>query len=169
MNFKRITLALTLILGLIVFYSGYKVLNLDLFPWLNIIISSVLSFVVFILSFIVKGKSKLIQLLLYTFFIIQLILNFSILQNPDLLEKNWRWLVYPISIFVFILSISAALKKKNKFILIIILFCSFFFFIASIFLNFYFLMPLQMICFVFFSVGMFLSKNIQKIKTFETN
>jgi hypothetical protein len=169
LNFKRISLILTLILGLIVLYSGFKLLNFNLFPWLNVFISSTLSLVVFNLSFLIKGKSKPIQLLIFTFFIIQVVLNYSILQNADLLKINWRWLFYPISIFVFILAISAALRKQNKFILLSALICSLLFFICSIFSNYYFWMPLQMICFVFFSIGMIFSKNIQKIKAFESN
>ena len=57
MNFKRITLLLTVILGLTVLYSGFKIMNLDLFPWLNVFIASVLSLTSFILNYFVKGKS----------------------------------------------------------------------------------------------------------------
>lgn len=169
MNFKRISVLITFILVLIVLYSGYKVLNLDLFPWLNVLISSILSLIVFILSFFIKGKSKPIQLLLLIFFSVQLVLNYSILQNADLLKIGWRWLFYLISIFVYILSISAALKKRNKLILLSILFGSFLFFIISIFSNYHLWMPMQMLCFVLFSIGIVLSKNIQKLKSFESN
>ena len=114
MNFKRISILSTVLLAIVVIYATYKVAILDLFPWLNVLISSSLSFIVFVLSFLVKGKSKIIQLVLLSFFILQLLLNYSILQNSDLLIKNWRWLFYPISIFVYTLSISVALKKGNK-------------------------------------------------------
>ena len=168
MNFKRITLLLTFILGLTVLYSGYKVMNLDLFPWLNALISSALSLFVFLLSFLVKGKNKVVQLLVFLFFIVQLFLNYSILQNADILITRWRWLFYPLIILVYILCFAATIKKKNKTILLGFLSTSFLSFIASILLNYWLWVPLQMLFYVLFSIGIVISKNIQKTKIVES-
>jgi len=168
LNFKRITLLLTVILGLTVLYSGYKVMNLDLFPWLNVFIASVLSLTSFILNYFVKGKSIVIQLLLLSFFIVQLFLNYIILQNPEVLRSSWRWLFYPISIFVFILSVSALLKKKNKLVTVSLIVASFIFFMTSIFSTNPIWLQLQMLFYVLFSIGIVMSKNIQKTKIVES-
>jgi len=168
LNFKKITLLLTLILGLIVLYSGYKVMNLDLFPWLNVLISSALSWFVFLISYLIKGKNKVVQLLLYLLFIVQLFLNYSILQNAAILITSWRWLFYPLIIFVYILCFAASIKKKNKPILLVFLSASFFSFIASILLNYALLIPLQMLFYVFFSIVIVVSKNSKKTNILES-
>jgi len=169
LNFKRITILLTVILAIVVVYATYKIAILDLFPWLNILISSSLSFIVFILSFLVKGKNKIIQLALLSFFILQLFLNYSILQNSDLLIKNWRWLFYPISIFVYILSISVALKKGSKLFSFGLIGVSFLFFVFGILSDNSIWLTLQMLFFILFSVVMVASKSIYKPKAIEAN
>jgi hypothetical protein len=155
------------ILGLTVLYSGYKVMNLDLFPWLNVLISSILSFIVFLISYFIKGKSKVVQLLLFTFFVVQLFLNNLILQNPYILKTSWRGLFYPISVFVFILCFAALDKKKNKPILLGFLLASFLCFIASILSNNQLLITFHLLFFIIYSIGMVVTKNIQKQKTIE--
>jgi hypothetical protein len=159
---------LTVILGLTVLYSGYKVMNLDLFPWLNVLISSALSWFVFLISYLIKGKNKVVQLLLFLFFIVQLFLNYSILQNAAILLTSWRWLFYPLTFFVYILCFAAAIKKKNKPILLGLLFASFFSFIASILSNYTLWVPLQMLFYILFSLGIVVSKNVQKTKIVES-
>jgi hypothetical protein len=154
--------------GLTVLYSGYKVMNLDLFPWLNVLISSILSFIVFLISYFIKGKSKVVQLLLFTFFIVQLFLNYSILQNADVLITSWRWLFYPLIFFVYVLCFAASIKKKNKPILLGLLFASFISLIASILSNHSIWIPLQMLFYVLFSFGIIVSKNSQKTKIIES-
>jgi hypothetical protein len=168
LNFKRITLLLTIILGLTVLYSGYKLINIDLFPWLNVLISSALSWFVFLISYLIKGKNKVVQLLLFTFFIVQLFLNYSILQNADILITSWRWLFYPLIFFVYILCFAAAIKKKNKLILLVLLFASFFSLIASILSIHSLWIPLQMLFYILFSIGIIVSKNSQKTKIIES-
>ncbi len=168
MNFKRVTILLTAILAIVVVYATYKVAILDLFPWLNVLISSSLSLIAFILSFLVKGKNITIQLALFSFFILQLFLNYSILQNSDLLIKSWRWLFYPISIFVFILSISACLKKKNKLLLMSLIVFSCLFFVISIFSTNPIWLQVQLLFFILFSIGMVASKNIHKPKSVDS-
>jgi hypothetical protein len=143
-------------------------MNLDLFPWLNALISSALSLFVFLLSFLVKGKNKVVQLLVFLFFIVQLFLNYSILQNADILITRWRWLFYPLIILVYILCFAATIKKKNKTILLGFLSTSFLSFIASILLNYWLWVPLQMLFYVLFSIGIVISKNIQKTKIVES-
>jgi len=139
-----------------------------LFPWLNVLISSVLSWFVFLLSYLIKGKNKVVQLLLFTFFIVQLFLNYSILQNVDVLITSWRWLFYPLIFFVYILCFAASIKKKNKPILLGLLLASFFSLIASI-LSYYTLwVPLQMLFYILFSIGIVVSKNSQKTKIVES-
>ncbi len=168
MNLKRITLLLTIVLGLTVLYSGYKVMNLELFPWLNVLISSALSWFVFLISYLIKGKNKLVQLLLFTFFIVQLFLNCLILQNATILITSWRWLFYPLIFFVYILCFTAGIKKKNKPILIGLLFASFFSLIASILSNHSLWIPLQMVFYFLFSIVIIVSKNSQKTKIVES-
>lgn len=167
LNFKRITILLTLVLAIVVVYAIYNVAILDLFPWLNVLISSSLSFIVFVLSFLVKGKNKTIQLALLSFFIFQLFLNYSILQNPDLLIKNWRWLFYPISMFVYILSISITLKKVSKRFSFGLIGVSFLFFVLSVFSDKSIWFTLQMLVFLLFSVVTVATKNIHKPKAIE--
>ncbi len=167
LNFKRITILLTVVLTIVVVYAIYKVAILDLFPWLNILISSSLSFIVFVLSFLVKGKNKTIQLALLSFFISQLFLNYSILQNPDLLIKNWRWLFYPISIFIYTLSISITLKKGSKRFSFGLIGLSFLFFVISVFSDKSIWFTLQMLCFLLFSVVTVATKNIHKPKAID--
>lgn len=167
MNFKRITILLTVVLAIVVVYSIYKVAIIELFPWLNVLISSSLSFIVFVLSFLVKGKNKTIQLALLGFFIFQLFLNYSILQNPDLLIKNWRWLFYPISIFIYILSISVAFRKGKKSFLFGLIGVSFLFFVLSVFSDKSIWFTLQMLVFLLFSVVTVATKNNHKPKAIE--
>lgn len=169
MNFKRITIILTALLVCVVIYATYKVAILELFPWLNVLISSSLSFIVFALSFLVKGKNKSIQLVLLSFFILQLFLNYSILQNSDLLLKNWRWLFYPVSIFIYILSISVALKKGSKLISFALIGGSFLFFVVGVFSINPIWLTLQMLFFILFSVAMIITKNNLKPKAKEVN
>ncbi len=158
MNFKRIIHLLTVILGLTVLYSGFKIMNLDLYPWLNVFIASVLSLTSFILNYFVKGKSIVLQLLLLSFFIVQLFLNYIILQNPEVLISSWRWLFYPVSIFVFILSVSALLKKKYKLVTLSLILASFLFFMTSIFSTNPIWLQLQILFFILFSIGLVASK-----------
>jgi hypothetical protein len=158
LNFKRIIHLLTVILGLTVLYSGFKIMNLDLYPWLNVFIASVLSLTSFILNYFVKGKSIVLQLLLLSFFIVQLFLNYIILQNPEVLISSWRWLFYPVSIFVFILSVSALLKKKYKLVTLSLILASFLFFMTSIFSTNPIWLQLQILFFILFSIGLVASK-----------
>ena len=167
MNFKRITLFITLLLAIVVFYAAYKVVILDLFPWLNVLISSSLSFIVFILSFLVKRKNKTIQLALLSFFILQLFLNYSILQNADLLIKNWRWLFYLISIFIYIISISVCLKKVNKILMLSLVISSFLFFVFGVLSVNPVWLSLQMLFFILFSVAVVASKNVKNPNTID--
>ena len=162
MNFKRITIFLTVLLGFVVIYSAYKVAIVDLFPWINLLITSTLSFIVFVLSFFVKGKNKIIQLALLFFFIIQLFLNYTIIHNSVVLIKNWRWLLYPISIFIYILSISVCFKKRNKLLLLTLVVISLFLFIFSIFSSSSIWIILQMLTYILFSITVLISKNIPK-------
>ena len=143
-------------------------MNLDLFPWLNVFIASVLSLTSFILNYFIKGKSIVIQLLLLSFFIVQVFLNYTILQNPEVLISSWRWLFYPISIFVFILSVSALLKKKNKLVTVSLILASFLFFMTGIFSTNPIWLQLQMLFFILFSIGLVASKNIQKLKSIDS-
>ena len=167
MNFKRITLFITLLLAIVVLYAAYKVVILDLFPWLNVLISSSLSFIVFILSFLVKRKNKTIQLALLSFFILQLFLNYSILQNADLLIKNWRWLFYLISIFIYIISISVCLKKVNKILMLSLVISSFLFFVFGVLSVNPVWLSLQMLFFILFSVAVVASKNVKNPNTID--
>jgi len=167
LNFKRITLFITLLLAIVVLYAAYKVVILDLFPWLNVLISSSLSFIVFILSFLVKRKNKTIQLALLSFFILQLFLNYSILQNADLLIKNWRWLFYLISIFIYIISISVCLKKVNKILMLSLVISSFLFFVFGVLSVNPVWLSLQMLFFILFSVAVVASKNVKNPNTID--
>jgi len=167
LNFKRITLFITLLLAIVVLYAAYKVVILDLFPWLNVLISSSLSFIVFILSFLVKRKNKTIQLALLSFFILQLFLSYSILQNADLLIKYWRWLFYLISIFIYILSISVCLKKVNKILMLSLVISSFLFFVLGVLSVNPVWLSLQMLFFILFSVTVVTSKNVKNPKTID--
>lgn len=169
MNYKRLTLLVTVILAIVVIFATYKVVVLDLFPWLNVLISSALSLIAFVLSFLVKGKNRIIQLALLAFFILQLILNYTILQNPEILLKNWRYLFYPISILIYILLISASLKKEKKFFLVGISAFSGLFFVLSIFSPNSIWLTLQLLFFVLFSIVLVASKNIHKPKSIESN
>jgi hypothetical protein len=157
------------LLACVVIYATYKVTILELFPWLNVLISSSLSFIVFVLSFLVKGKNKSIQLVLLSFFILQLFLNYSILQNSDLLLKNWRWLFYPVSFFIYILSISVALKKGSKLISFALIGGSFLVFVVGFFSINPIWLTLQMLFFILFSVEMIITKNNLKPKAKEVN
>jgi hypothetical protein len=169
LNFKRISILLTVLLAIVVIYATYKVAILDLFPWLNVLISSSLSFIVFVLSFLVKGKSKVIQSVMLSFFILQLFINFTILQNSDFFIKNWRWLFYLISIFVYLLSFSVCFKKEKKLLLISLVVGSSLFFILGIFSANPIWLTLQMLFYILFSVTVVVTKKISKSKFIESN
>ena len=158
-----------MLLAIVVIYATYKVAILDLFPWLNVLISSSLSFIVFVLSFLVKGKGKVIQSVMLSFFILQLFINYTILQNSDFFIKNWRWLFYLISIFVYLLSFSVCLKKEKKLLLISLFVGSSLFFILGIFSANPIWLTLQMLFYILFSVTVVVTKKISKSKIIESN
>ena len=171
MNFKKLLVLLTVGFGILLLFSFFKVTQLDLFPWLNVLIISSLGFVSLLFNFLVKGKSKYVQIGFLLFFSIQLIFSFFLLRDAELLKVNWRWLFYPISFLVFVLSFSMIRRKqgKSRLILLVLLSFSLLSFLLDISLKTAILFSIQMIFFVLFAIGMLFFKNKEKGKTTHLN
>lgn len=166
MNFKKLLIFFAIGFGFTVLISSYKVIQLELFPWLNVLISSFLSFSALISIFLVRGKNKIIQVSTFLFFIVQFLLNYIILQDAEILKVNWRWLFYPVSILIFILCFAPIGRKQEKFrlLLFILLSLSFFSFIVSLFQGTSFWFSSQISWFFLFSIGIVFIKNKEKIE-----
>ena len=171
MNFKKLLVLLTVGFGILLLFSFFKVTQLDLFPWLNVLIISSLGFVSLLFNFLVKGKSKFVQIGFLLFFSVQLIFSFFLLRDAELLKVNWRWLFYPISFLVFVLSFSMIRRKqgKSRLILLVLLSFSLLSFLLDISLKTAILFSIQMIFFVLFAIGMLFFKNKEKGKTTHLN
>ena len=171
MNFKKLLVLLTVGFGILLLFSFFKVTQLDLFPWLNVLIISSLGFVSLLFNFLVKGKSKYVQIGFLLFFSVQLIFSFFLLRDAELLKVNWRWLFYPISFLVFVLSFSMIRRKqgKSRLILLVLLSFSLLSFLLDISLKTAILFSIQMIFFVLFAIGMLFFKNKEKGKTTHLN
>jgi hypothetical protein len=114
MGFKKLSVILGIFIGALALFAGYKVIKLELFPWLNAFIACTLSFLAFLLSFLVKKTKSSIKIVLSVFFISQLISNFIILNSPNLLLHHWRWLFYPLIALVFILFVAFIQRKEQR-------------------------------------------------------
>jgi hypothetical protein len=171
LNFKKLLVLLTVGFGILLLFSFFKVTQLDLFPWLNVLIISSLGFVSLLFNFLVKGKSKFVQIGFLLFFSVQLIFSFFLLRDAELLKVNWRWLFYPISFLVFVLSFSMIRRKqgKSRLILLVLLSFSLLSFLLDISLKTAILFSIQMIFFVLFAIGMLFFKNKEKGKTTHLN
>jgi hypothetical protein len=171
LNFKKLLVLLTVGFGILLLFSFFKVTQLDLFPWLNVLIISSLGFVSLLFNFLVKGKSKYVQIGFLLFFSVQLIFSFFLLRDAELLKVNWRWLFYPISFLVFVLSFSMIRRKqgKSRLILLVLLSFSLLSFLLDISLKTAILFSIQMIFFVLFAIGMLFFKNKEKGKTTHLN
>jgi hypothetical protein len=136
-----------------------------------VLIISSLGFVSLLFNFLVKGKSKYVQIGFLLFFSIQLIFSFFLLRDAELLKVNWRWLFYPISFLVFVLSFSMIRRKqgKSRLILLVLLSFSLLSFLLDISLKTAILFSIQMIFFVLFAIGMLFFKNKEKGKTTHLN
>ncbi len=171
MNFKKLLVLLTVGFGILLLFSFFKVTKLDLFPWLNVLIISSLGFVSLLFNFLVKGKSKFVQIGFLLFFSVQIIFCFLLLRDAELLKANWRWLFYPISFLVFTLSFSMIRRKqgKSRLILLVLLSFSLLSFLLDLSLKTPILFSIQMIFFVLFAIGMLFFKNKEKGKTTHLN
>ena len=152
-------------------FSFFKVTQLDLFPWLNVLITSLLGFLSLLINFLVKGKGKFVQIGFLLFFSIQLIFCSLLLRDAELLKENWRWLFYPISFLVFVLSFSIIRRKKGKSRLILLMLLSFSLlsFLLDLSLKTSILFSIQMVFFVLFAIGMLFLKNKEKGKSTHLN
>ena len=162
---------LTVGFGILMLFSFFKVTQLDLFPWLNVLITSLLGFLSLLINFLVKGKGKFVQIGFLLFFSIQLIFCSLLLRDAELLKENWRWLFYPISFLVFVLSFSIIRRKKGKSRLILLMLLSFSLlsFLLDLSLKTSILFSIQMVFFVLFAIGMLFLKNKEKGKSTHLN
>jgi len=173
LNFKRLSIIFTVCFVLLLIFAFYKILQFDLFPWLNVFILSTLSFCSFLISFLVKKKSKIIQFSVFALLISQLIYNYFLLNDADLLMQSWRRLIYPLSILVYFLSFAMIQKKQGKLkvLSLISLTFSIVAFIANIFQTAEFWVVFQAITYILFILGVLFYKNSPKEKSpnYKTN
>jgi len=167
-NFRFIVVSLTVLTGVLAFFSIYKLVQFQVFPWLNVFILSGLSFLSLLLSLLVKNINKWLKFSLMLFFIIQFSINYLLLNDAKFLKYNWKWLFYLLVFEVFILLIALIQRKQKsmKLILFLLLSIQLVAFIGSIFYVNAFFEQVSFIIFIVFTSIFLLTKN-SKSKSIE--
>ncbi len=83
-----------ILIGLLLAYSLYQVLNWNLFPWFNFVVIFGSSFLSLIFALVVKIQSRIIKILILTIASIQLFISAIFHTFHELLRVNWQWLFF---------------------------------------------------------------------------
>ena len=104
-----------IVLGLLFLIGVYQVLiQIELYPWLNVTISSGLPLIIFLLSFLIRDKKIITFKVVYSFIILQFITAIYFLTHPEYLKLNWNLLFIPIILFICLLFLEFALRKNQR-------------------------------------------------------
>lgn len=102
-----------IILGLVFLIGVYQIIQIELYPWLNVTIASGLPLIIFLLSFLIRDKKIISLKVVYTFIILQFLTAIYFLTNPEYLKLYWNLLFIPTILFVCFLFLEFALRKNQ--------------------------------------------------------
>ena len=103
-----------ILIGLLLAYSLYQVLNWNLFPWFNFVVIFGSSFLSLIFALVVKIQSRIIKILILTIASIQLFISAIFHTFHELLRVNWQWLFFPITIVFCLVFWDLLLRRTSK-------------------------------------------------------
>ena len=102
-----------LLLG--VSFCTYKILNWEIYPWIQLLICFCIPLFSLLISEMVKSLKPVIKTFIIISTISQLLLALIVLTDKDLVLPYWRMVFFPSLFIILVITYSISLRKELKY------------------------------------------------------